>query len=441
MQQSRYVSTIVPVLLLLLLLNSCYRKEIEFGGDLPDNNNQLVNIDTVMPVLSSIILDSFVTSGNSILQVGNVADPVMGDVMASTYFQFAPPSDIPTELQTDAIFDSLVIVLKPKHEYYGDTTKAQTFILSSLMEQPEYGYNDKLYNTSSVPVTSTLATYRKAVSPMQDSLLFKLPEAMGKDFWEKIKARTIEMTDEAAFRDFFKGVRLHVDINDRGGLYTFSTDTSVTMQLHYHVTRPQLEERVFTFPLTRTTHQFNRLLFDRRNTDLAKQPRNLEEFFATPEYPYSFSQAGAGVLMKIKFPSLRGILGLNKLVKILKADLILKPLEDNWDPYIYRLPPALYLVRTDATNNIGDPIPNSDGSSVQLAAPSIDWLYREDTKYSFDVTGYMSALLSYANATEEGVYVLEEYPGSAKTLHRVMIGSPDHLKYKTQLKLTVLLIP
>lgn len=443
MQQSRFVSTLVPLSMLLLLLTSCYRKEIQFGGDVPESNNQLINIDTVSPVLSTILLDSFVTSGNGIMQVGNVADPVLGDIIAGSYFQFGPTANIPDILQSDAVFDSLTITLHPKVQYYGDTSKPVTFILSPLTKQPEFDYDDKLYSTSTTAYSSSpMATFRKAVSPTLDSIHFKLPQAIAEDFFKKIRDRTIEMTDEAAFRDYFKGFYLHVADNDRGSMYTFSTsDTSVKMQLHYHITRPQFEERTFLFALTRTDHQYNHFDFDRSNTALAHQPNHLGQYYATVEQPYAFTQAGTGVLLKIKFPSLRNILGANTLVKILKAELILKPIEGNWDPYNYRLPPSLYLVRTDATNNIGDAIPNTNGSGVQTAVPQIDWLYQEETKYSFDVTGYMSALLGYDNALEEAVYVLEEYPGSAKTMHRLEIGNVYHPKYKTKLKLTVLLIP
>ena len=59
-------------LFLLFLLTSCYREDIQFEGDPPDSYTQVVRIDTITPVISTVIVDSFATGGASAFFIGSV---------------------------------------------------------------------------------------------------------------------------------------------------------------------------------------------------------------------------------------------------------------------------------------------------------------------------------------------------------------------------------
>ncbi len=65
-------------------------------------------------------------------------------------------------------------------------------------------------------------------------------------------------------------------------------------------------------------------------------------------------------------------------------------------------------------------------------------MYRLNTNYTFDVTHYISYLLTLNNSAESGMFVLEESPGSATKFNRAVIGNSQNLQWKSQLKLTLL---
>src|SRR5688572_4131499 len=74
------------------LLSSCYKKDIQVGSDLAESHTRIITVDTVSVVLSSYVLDSFITNGNNWSIIGNYNDPYAGNTIASTFFQPGLPS-------------------------------------------------------------------------------------------------------------------------------------------------------------------------------------------------------------------------------------------------------------------------------------------------------------------------------------------------------------
>ncbi|MDF2190007.1 DUF4270 family protein [Paraflavitalea sp. CAU 1676] len=437
------VAVLFSTCLSSFLLSACYKDEIKFGNLGDDNYTRLITIDTITPVISTVVLDSFPTSGTGKLLIGRWEDPHLGATMASTYFQLGLPADISSiTFPNDAVYDSLSMTLKPDKHYYGDTSKAQTFSVYELAYQPEYSYASKLFNTSvTAKLSAALGSTTQLIRPSRnDSLQIRLPQTRGAELFNKIKLQAAEMKSEDAFLNYLRGFCIQVNAQDKGAIFSFTADSSVMMKLYYHTTIPVYQEHVISFSLTRTGYQYNQVSSNRTNTPLQPGFAGQTEFFTSEAYPYAFTQAGTGVMMKIKFPSLRNVLGLSSVVKLLNAKLIIKPIEQSFDNYGFRLPDTLFLAQTDATNGIGDALPGADGTTAQYTAPSIDYIYRLNTQYSFDVSSYVSYLLNSAGNSEGGVFVLEEYPGSAKKLNRALMGAHDHAKYKTQLSVTVMTV-
>lgn len=438
------VSAVFPGLcLLVILFTSCYKEAIKFGDIGGDSYTRIITIDTITPVLSTVVLDSFPTSNAGILLIGRWEDPLMGATRASSYFQLGIPGNVTgITFPNDAVYDSLAMTLKPNKQYYGDTTQPQTFSVYELAYQPDYTYANKLYNTSSTEkLPAALGSVTQRIRPgRNDSVQIRLPNAKGAELFNKIKVQANEIKTEDNFLNYLRGFCIQVNDNDKGAIFGFNTDSSVMMKLYYHTTIPFYQEHVISFPLTRTAYQYNQVLTNRTGTALEPLTAGQEEFFTSKQYPHAFTQSGTGVMMKMKFPSLRSILGLGSVVKLLNAKVVLKPVEQTFDEYGYRLPDTLFLAQTDATNTIGYAIPDAGGSATQYSAPSIDYIYRLNTNYTFDVSSYINYLLNTAGVSEDGVFALEEYPGSAKKLNRALMGNSNHPKYKTQLIVTVMVV-
>ncbi len=431
---------VCSLFLTALFFTSCYKNEIQFGNDNPDSFNKIITIDTITPVFSTFVLDSFPTSGNGVLLVGRFNDPVLGPTSARTFFQVGLPASTDIALLTaDAIYDSIAVVLKPNTNYYGDTAIAQTYTLLELAEQPDYTYQSRIYNTSSFStLPQPLATISKPLTPSRDSLSFRLSDLRGKDFFDKLRNNDNQIQTEDNFLNFFKGFCVQVNNTDKGAIYTIPADNSATMRIYFHTTNPYFAQHTLTFPLTRSSYQFNQLLANRDGTPLKPSYAGQQEFFATPVQPYAYSQSGMGLLLKVKFPSLKNILTVGSFVRLLSADLVLRPVESSFDLFGSQLPSSLTFFHTDASNVIGYPVVNAGGQTAIAASPVIDNIYRINTNYSFSVTPFIDYLLNTSNTTESGAFILQESPGSAKLLHRAAIGSSYLAKFQSQLKLTVL---
>lgn len=430
------ITTFCMLFLLAGSFSSCYKKEIQFGSDLPDSDTDILAVDTVLPVMSMFVLDSFPTSANNILTIGRCKDPYLGTTTARTFFQLGLPGT--TTITDDAIFDSIVLVIRPSEAYYGDTLAAQTYTILESAEQAEYTYEGKLYNTSSLRTHPTpIATLTKALHPSYDSLSFRFPDARGLDFFTKLKDKAEELKDETIWLDYFRGLSIGVDNNDNGAVYNFA-DTSVVLRIHYHTTLPTPEDHEIEFKPTRSSYQFNQVLTDRTGTALEPTYAGQQEFFVTENQPYAFMHTSTGVLLKVKFPSLSNLLTIGETQKILTAALLLKPVEGTFDYGGYRLPPNLFMAQTDLSNLIGYPITDASGSNILYSYPEIDEVYQLNTQYNFLVTHFISYLLGLANPRQVGAFVLEESPGNAKLLNRAVFGSYYLSKYKSRLKITLL---
>lgn len=440
-----YRCSAVLVIVSFILFVSCHKKDIQFGDHLADSHTRLITIDTVTPVMSTYVLDSFPTSGALVCLVGHYPDPYLGATTASTYLQFGLPTlgeDVSTLFPSHARFDSLTLLMKPDGYYYGDTSQPFSVSAHQLAAQPDYTYADKLYNTSSVKLMSgELGHFSKPISPARkDTVKITLPASTGQDFFDKIKAKATQFQTEDNFLNYFRGICVQPQAAATGALYSFKMgDSSVRMRLHYHLTLPHYESKYIDFYVTRTSYHFNRIVTDRTGTTLERTAPKQREFFATPQHPYSFTQSATGVLLKIKFPSLRELLKIDDVVRLMDAKLILKPVNQSFDLYQYMLPPQLYMAQTDATNAIGSPLADSTGN-LQYRAPYIDRLYGVNTAYTFDLTSYANALFNTEGTAEHGVFILQEEPSGAQQFNRAVFGSRQHPKFQTKLEITLMII-
>lgn len=432
---------------LITLFSSCYKKDVQVGEELAESHTRIITIDTVGVVLSTYVLDSFATSGLSFSLIGKYVDAYTGTTIASTFFQPGLPTlseDASTLLPKNAVYDSLMLYMKPSGYYYGDTTKPFDVSVYELAAQPDYTNTttSKIYNTSYFPVNSTpIATYSQVISPSRrDSIRIALPYSKGYDFFTKIQSKATQFTSESNFLDYFKGLSI-VPSAGNAAVYGFNlADSSIRVRLHYHLTIPYRTDKVIDFIITRTSYQFNRIQTDRTNTPLAPTVSGQHEFFANSTNPFSMTQSGTGVLLKAKFPSLREVLKVDDVVKLMSAHLILKPVKGTYAQYVNKLPDPLYLITTDNTNNFGSALSDSTGSGVEYRSPSIDYVYGISTSYGFNVTSYMNYLLNTAGTTESGMFILQNDPSATKQIDRGVFGSLQNSNYQAQLVLTLLTI-
>ncbi|WP_207513148.1 DUF4270 family protein [Longitalea luteola] len=450
-----YIHKRVPVILTLCflfsgLLSSCYKKDIQVGSELAESHTRIITVDTVGVLLSSFVLDSFPTNGNSFALIGNYHDTYTGKTNASTFFQLGLPTLAEDLLPKSAVYDSLVLFLKPNGYYYGDTTQPLAISIYQLAEQPVAKVlsngQQEIYNRSSFALKGApLASFSRLIRPRNetDTITVRLPQAMGEEFYQKIQNKASEFTSSTNFLDYFRGLCLQPTNNNAGAVYGFNMgDSSISMRLHYHLTVPDKQDKVLEFVMTNSSLQFNRILTDRQGTLLEKTFANQQEFVSNNTHPYAITQSGTGVYLKARFPSLRDVLKINEVVRLMDARLEIKPIRGSYSMFVNQLPGTLFMKSTDITNVPGGILTDTTGGGTpMIRRPEIDYLYGASTKYTFHVTSYINALLNTPGSIDNGLFILEEDPAAAKQINRAVIGNYlNGTNYQTRLILNLLTI-
>ena len=435
-------SVIILIMLSSLLINNaCTRKEIEFGT-IPENNySQLVYIDTVGIQQSTVITDSFETGGATTLLMGRYKDPFLGIISARSFFQMDKPSTF-QYIESGAIYDSLVLIIKPNEYYYGDTTRMQTVYVHELAQSIVLGYASKLYNTGSTDLKPVpLGTRTIRIRPvLDDSIMIRLDDNKGRELFGKLQAQSSVVTRSQDFLNYFYGISLSTGETDTTAIIGLQTGSSLWMRLYYHTNTPFDVNSVVDFPMLANTLTYNQIMANRTGTGIIPTNPGVSELPASKTGGYSFSQLGTGMAAKISFPGLRGILLNNQFLKLIKAELILRPAALSFDREKYKLPDRIELLSTDATNINQGSITDSTGNNVLYATPVIDEIYGKNNYYRFDLSSYINHLLSTPGSEDFALYIQPTFAAVSPNVNRIILGSNSHDGFISQLRLSVLTV-
>jgi hypothetical protein len=194
------------------------------------------------------------------------------------------------------------------------------------------------------------------------------------------------------------------------------------------------------FPSLANQLAFNQVLADRSGTNIVSGGSGTTELISSQTGNYSFSQPGTGLDLKLTFPSLKSVLQLGTYVKLLKAELIVRPAYLSFDYNKYILPDKLSLSATDGSNIIGGSLTDSTGSATLYASPIVDAIYGENTYYRFNITSYITQLLSATGNNDSGLYIMQSSGGEGSGVTRLVLGATGHQNFITQLQLSVLIV-
>ena len=421
---------------------ACKKVDIQFGDQFLDNGyTQIIKVDTFSAELSTIYVDSFVTSGKGVTMIGGYSDPVFGKITTQCYLDIAPPAydlTFPDSLRY-AIFDSLALVLKPDKSYTGDTSKPIQINVHQLAE-PIVPYDNtvlSVYNTRSFSVLPTpLGTRTLLVRPgAGDSITIRLNDKLGKDLLTKLQDPNdadIKTTD--AFLQYFYGLRLSGGNNDQ---LIFGNTDSVVMRMYYKKPGLYLENKTIDFTLAYKYHHFNNISVDRSGTILKDLAAN-KMINSTATGNTAFSLYTAGAMAKIRFTSARDILKLPSFTKLLKATLVIRPVRGSYGSSSFVLPSSVRLSTTTQLNQIGNDltyITSNGAATSQTGNLVVDDLYGENTNYVYDVTPYLKGLLNDGTINQNGLLLLPPSPMMETQFGRLVIGNGNNTSGKIELLL------
>lgn len=422
------------VCLTVLLLAGCQKTTIQFGQEYVDNGlTNIILVDSIQPVVSTVFRDSVVTSQSGSVLTGIYTDAYFGKLSASAYLQLQIPQALPDFLP-NAQYDSLVLLMKCNGTFYGDTTIPIALSVNQLSQEIKLAEGHPyFYNTSSFPVAGSLGSRSFVLRPQAgDSANIRLTDALGLDLYNKALNKASTLKSNAEFTDYFKGIQ--ISSTSQGNVVGFKD--SVVMRLYYHQTSVSRENLSIDFKFSDNTLQFNNVTADRTGTPLAALNSTNNEILSTATGNQGYLQPITGIYMKISFPTIRSLLEKTDYVKIIRADLTVKPVINSFNNYL-ALPPILNAFQTDGSNDPGVSLSSASAgnSTVQNGNLFIDNVYGTGTKYTYDVTSYLQNEIQNAAINKDGLLLLPAADKRFTQLNRLVIGDGQNAKNKLQLNL------
>ena len=383
--------------------------------------------DTLSIQLSTVKLDSLVTSNSSRLLVGRVEDDRIGCITGNAFFQVGRDSLFTFPDEEKAVYDSMSFEMNFDGYSYGDTSNYQTYYLYALLEEMKLGDDGYLYNTSRIEVRED-STYLMGkirfiprVRKGQAEYL-SITDDLGIPLFELLKERDDMVTDNDEFREYIKGYAL---VPDSLNTCIIGLDNESSFKLYY---RQDGEQVVQTFPIasnirfTQINVNYEDSVFESLSTQKDMLPSNILEHIA-------YIQGGLGLGIRMEIPYLDYVRELNKNNMVTDAELIFKPVRNSytgWSP----LSTSLTAYYVDKYNNIVDELSITPVLYVDVE-------YGEETYYSIDIHAFLEEQLNMLE--NDGSALLFTLPESnnASTVNRLCIGDEFHTD-KSYLKLIIM---
>jgi hypothetical protein len=421
--------TIILSCLLSISISSCQKATINIGNDfIATTPTTLGFTDTLTVHISTVNVDSFITSAPAALLIGNYQDPLFGSVSCRSFLQVGLP--VVGSIPPGSVYDSTEIILKfNKKYYYGDTTKSYIVTVNQLASPISFPGNQGLfynkdtlaYNPGTLVLGSTqLLGIRPAIL---DTIAITLNgDSTGRNLFNKFISGATEIQNNGQFINYFKG--LAISGNSSNSLVGAFSDT-VEMRLHYHAPGGS-NYSYLSFSFINPLNEFNNISSNRTGTAIAALSSTNKELPSSATGNAGYDQYITGSMVKISFPYLQNLLLLKNFVKIVKAELLVKPVKNSFN-LIYQLPPQLTLAQTDITNVIGQDIPGGQNGNLY-----IDYLAGTATGYTYDLTGYLQnqiLLPDQNNVYGYGLLLLP--PNQADILNRIVVGDGKQQQYYT----------
>ena len=416
------------------IFSACDKPQIQFGqAYVNDTYTNIVLVDTLSANLSTVYRDSVSTSGSATVLAGSYVDNSFGKITASSFVELSPPAL--ATLDTKSVYDSLVLILRPNKTYYGDTSLSSQLSVYQLTNPINFPlYQTQFYNNTNFQVDPTpLGTSTTLIYPnITDSVFIRLSDTKGNELFNLYNSGDYTIQNTTSFINYFKGLKITPAANGMHAIYGFN-DT-VTMRLYYHVnglfTTPKMLD--FTY-YNGDSKQFNQVLSNRSGTALAAFGGADQEISSANTNNSSYLQYITGFIPKVQFPTIRNLLLRPDYLKIIKAELIVTPVNQSYSG-LTPLPPQLYAYTTDQLNNLGSPLVSPATNGNQTGNLVIDPLYNSNTSYVYDVTSYLQKQIAIGSANQNGLLLIPPSPASITTFNRLVIGDKKNSGGALQLK-------
>ena len=403
------------VIAIIVLLSSCNKMPVEFGAEALTGDPDIRLIDTLPVEVSTLQLDSFTTNNTYLFIVGKHKDPALGIVEAKACFEItAPVNDLAN--CTSCVFDSIEFRAKLTGGFWGDTSVPFTFSihqLSQVMDEDvaSVGFNVSNVAYNPIPLVSKTLSIRPSNKP---DLKLSIPAPFGQNLFKFLKNNSDTVTDSNKFLKYLKGLCIVGNTGNNAMYYMIPADSgSSVIRLHYRIAGAIPVPKHVDFKLGNTRHQFNSFTYDKAGTALSifiPKRSQLKSSILTGNK--GFLHNNSGLYPKITLTNLFSIKELHPLVKVIKAEIEIRPAIGSYSKTtFYSLPPQMNLNPVDEANYM-------NGTAIN-GMLIIDDLYGKDTRYTYDVTDFVKVMLNEGRASKRGLLLM---PATTNENHRLIMN-------------------
>lgn len=369
----------IPILTVILLCFSfaaCEKDDENFpiGEDWINLDTHVYFIDSLTLGTSTFKFDSIIVSGTDKLLIGAYTDPIFGTVKSKSYVQLV---NTEYSLDTDAVYDSIALILKYDNYFYNDTISSQTFNIFKVNEDIEYQEDaESYYNTTTFKIDSTLIGSRtfNAKPKKEDSLHIKMSDVFGKELFDKILNNTINNSDD--FLQAYKGILIDAD---QGNTAMLGFLKSSVVRVYYTV-KDELNADDSAFDLTfNSTNSFHNISSDRTGTAFESLSSQTTYIESSETNQNTFMQGGTGIATRLDIPNLETLYDIPGTGAIVDANIKLSIKQNSNSKNLYTNDSlSVYII--DKKANLISALTDSQGETV------LGTIVDQDTE--FNITTY-----------------------------------------------------
>ena len=375
----------------LIGLYSCSEGDISVGKNFIESSTYTAIIDTFSLELSTIKVDSVLTSSSAVALTGFVDEAESGPITARAYFKM---DNSITSLDSKEVFDSLCLVMNYSGYYYGDTLSLFGFkvhLTQNNLEDLSDTY-DSFYNVDTLAYDPTpIGTIRYYPEPSSnEEVSVRIDDAFGESLFDSLQ--NISLSTNSDFDEWLKGIVLVPDTTYNQAVIGYdATIDSIALRMYTHISETETQEVTHDFSITSQDLQFNSITSDTKDLGLSQLTNTREKLKESELNNTAILQGGTGYYTRLDFLGLSSMKALKEQGRIVYATL---EVDVKVDSYLYKdLPSSLYLIEADKINQFVGYVSGSDGADVTGVLNESTMLYEHTAVYSFDVTAFLNAII------------------------------------------------
>ena len=418
-------------LLIIPGLFGCEENTLTLADHFVSKSSDISLIDTVTINLSTVKSDTVKTSGYKTALIGHGLINGFGEVYCQSHIPISYTNKL--SYNSREIFDSLTFEMIYSGFSLGDTTNIFKLDFYEITEDFDLNDEDYFYGFNTMKHKEQ-PFLTKSIKPRPASLKkieFRLPDSVENRFWNFILE--LSENNDLNFDDEFKGITIGYDINNPNTIIAFNAnDSSMRFNLYSHYSSENRETKIRRFGISDTELQFNQIEAISDYPELNQKEIHKEKIDDYSLDGLSFLIGSAGYNIRIDIPYLNKLLESSDENYIVKAELILKP-DLRYCPNS-KLPTTINLATVNKINEITGYFTDSDGNLLN-GNLEIDYLYNENTFYSFNITSYLNSAMEVSDIdNSNGMMILPQYYYD-QNLNYLIIGGENNPKYKSYLRL------